>query len=245
MKIIILGSGVIGTASAYFLAQAGHDVTVIDRQPGSGLETSFGNAGEISPGYATPWAGPGVPAKALKWLTMQHSPLVIRPTLDRAPVALDPADAGQLQYPQLPGQQDAHGAPGRIQPRRAGAAAALTPASPTTSAARARCSCFARRSSSTARTRISRCCVSPACRIELLDPAGCTRYEPALARVPGKYVGGLLLPNDETGDCFKFTQGLAETGRGPGRQVPLRRQRSIASPPKATASPASSPTRAH
>ena len=82
MKVIILGSGVIGTASAYFLAQAGHEVTVIDRQPGAGMETSFGNAGEISPGYATPWAGPGVPMKAVKWLGMRHSPLVIRPTLD-------------------------------------------------------------------------------------------------------------------------------------------------------------------
>jgi D-amino-acid dehydrogenase len=82
VKIIVLGSGVIGTTTAYYLAQAGHDVTVIDRQPAAGMETSYGNAGEISPGYASPWAGPGVPAKAVKWLMMQHSPLVVRPKLD-------------------------------------------------------------------------------------------------------------------------------------------------------------------
>jgi D-amino-acid dehydrogenase len=56
MKIVILGSGVIGTASAWYLAAAGHEVTVLDRQPGPALETSFANAGDISPGYASPWA---------------------------------------------------------------------------------------------------------------------------------------------------------------------------------------------
>ena len=58
MKVIVLGSGVIGTTSAWHLAQAGHEVTVIDRQDGAGKETSFANAGEVSPGYSAPWAGP-------------------------------------------------------------------------------------------------------------------------------------------------------------------------------------------
>ena len=65
MKIIVLGSGVVGTTSAYFLARAGHEVQVIERQPGAGLETSFANAGEVSPGMAAPWAAPGIPLKAL------------------------------------------------------------------------------------------------------------------------------------------------------------------------------------
>jgi D-amino-acid dehydrogenase len=82
MRVLILGAGVIGVASAYYLAKAGHDVTVIDRQPGPGLETSFANAGEISPGYASPWAAPGIPIKAIKWLLMRDGPLVIRPLLD-------------------------------------------------------------------------------------------------------------------------------------------------------------------
>src|SRR5687767_3783455 len=84
MKILILGSGVIGTTAAYYLARAGHDVTVIDRQSGPALETSFANAGEVSPGYSAPWAGPGIPVKAVKWMLMHHSPLVIWPMLDWA-----------------------------------------------------------------------------------------------------------------------------------------------------------------
>jgi D-amino-acid dehydrogenase len=79
MDTIILGSGVIGTATAYYLAKAGVRVTVIDRQPAPALETSFANAGQISPGYSTPWAAPGIPLKAMKWLLQRHAPLAIRP----------------------------------------------------------------------------------------------------------------------------------------------------------------------
>jgi D-amino-acid dehydrogenase len=82
MKVLVLGSGVIGTSVAYYLARAGHEVEVVDRQAGPALETSFANAGEVSPGYSAPWAGPGVPVKAIKWMLMQHSPLVIWPLLD-------------------------------------------------------------------------------------------------------------------------------------------------------------------
>src|SRR4249920_2699179 len=84
MKVLVLGSGVIGVSSAYQLALAGHEVSVVDRQPAAALETSYGNAGEVSPGYSAPWAGPGVPVKAIKWMLMQHSPLVIWPMLEPA-----------------------------------------------------------------------------------------------------------------------------------------------------------------
>ena len=84
MKVLVLGGGVIGVASAYYLAKAGHEVELVDRQSGPALETSFANAGEVSPGYSAPWAGPGVPLKAIKWMLMQHSPLVIWPMLDPA-----------------------------------------------------------------------------------------------------------------------------------------------------------------
>src|SRR5690606_35301214 len=75
MKVLVLGGGVIGVTTAYYLARAGHEVEVVERRDGPGVETSFANAGQISPGYASPWAGPGVPLKALKWLTMRHGPL--------------------------------------------------------------------------------------------------------------------------------------------------------------------------
>ena len=84
MRVAVLGSGVIGTTIAWYAAKAGHEVTVVDRQSGPGLETSFANAGEVSPGYSAPWAGPGVPVKAIKWMLMRHSPLVIWPLLDPA-----------------------------------------------------------------------------------------------------------------------------------------------------------------
>ena len=84
MRVLVLGGGVIGVSSAWYLARAGHEVVVVDRQPAVAQETSFANAGQISPGYASPWAAPGVPLKAIKWLLMHHSPLVIKPMLDPA-----------------------------------------------------------------------------------------------------------------------------------------------------------------
>ena len=84
MKVLVLGAGVIGVTAAYELAGAGHEVVVVDRQRAPALETSFANAGEVSPGYSAPWAGPGVPLKAIKWLAMHHRPLVIRPNIDWA-----------------------------------------------------------------------------------------------------------------------------------------------------------------
>ena len=78
MRVVILGSGVVGVASAWYLNQAGHEVTVIDREPGAALETSAANAGQISPGYAAPWAAPGVPLKAIKWMFQCHAPLAVR-----------------------------------------------------------------------------------------------------------------------------------------------------------------------
>ena len=59
MRVLVLGSGVIGVTSAYYLARAGFDVVVVDRQPAAAMETSFANAGQVSPGYASPWAAPG------------------------------------------------------------------------------------------------------------------------------------------------------------------------------------------
>ena len=84
MKILILGSGLLGTASAWYLARDGHEVTVVDRQPGSGLETSFANGGQISVSHAEPWANPGAPVKVLKWLAREDAPLLFRLRLDPA-----------------------------------------------------------------------------------------------------------------------------------------------------------------
>ena len=82
MKIAVLGSGIIGTSSAWWLQQAGHDVVVVDRASGPARETSFGNGAQISVSYAEPWANPQAPLKLLRWMFQDDAPLVFRPRLD-------------------------------------------------------------------------------------------------------------------------------------------------------------------
>src|ERR1043165_1269712 len=78
MKVIVLGAGVIGTTTAYYLNRLGHEVTVIDRQSAAGMETSFANGGQISVSHAEPWANPSAPLKVLKWLAREDAPLLFR-----------------------------------------------------------------------------------------------------------------------------------------------------------------------
>ena len=78
MKVIVLGAGLLGVTSAYFLRQQGHDVTVIDRQATPAAETSFANGGQISVSHAEPWANPSAPIKVLKWLGREDAPLLFR-----------------------------------------------------------------------------------------------------------------------------------------------------------------------
>src|SRR5918996_41004 len=82
MKIVVLGAGVIGTTSAWFLSKHGHQVTVVEREPGAALQTSFANGGQISVSHAEPWANPSAPLKVLKWLFDGDAPLLFRPRAD-------------------------------------------------------------------------------------------------------------------------------------------------------------------
>ena len=82
MKTIVLGAGIIGISTAWHLLERGHEVTVVDRQPDAALETSFGNAGQISVSYCEPWANRDAPLKALKWMFDKEAPLLFRPQLD-------------------------------------------------------------------------------------------------------------------------------------------------------------------
>jgi D-amino-acid dehydrogenase len=84
MKVVVLGAGILGVTSAWYLAKQGHEVTVIDRQPGAGLETSFANGGQISVSHAEPWANPSAPLKVLKWLSQEDAPLLFRLRADPA-----------------------------------------------------------------------------------------------------------------------------------------------------------------
>ena len=208
MNIVILGAGVIGVTSAYYLARAGHAVTVIDRQPGPALETSFANAGEISPGYASPWAAPGIPQKAVKWMFMKHAPLIIRPTFDAATIAWMGAmlrNCTSARYAVNKGRMV------RLAEYSRDCLIALRADTGIAYDERMQGTLQVFRTEKQLEAIAKDVAVLKADGVpfEVLDPAGCVAVEPGLADVRHKIVGGLRLPNDETGDCFKFTTALA------------------------------------
>ena len=215
MRVLILGSGVIGTTVAYYLARAGHDVEVIERQPGPALETSYANAGEISPGYSAPWAGPGVPLKAIQWLLMQHSPLVIKPMLDPA-----------MWRWSLSMLRNCTEARYRINKGRMVRLAEYSRDCLKALRADIGIEYDAREQGTLQLFRTQKQLDATAKDIEilkeygvpyqLLDRSGYLQYEPALAEVQQKFIGALRLPGDETGDCFKFTNRLAEKAKALG-----------------------------
>ena len=84
MQVVVVGAGIVGVCTAWYLRERGFEVTVLDRQPAAACEASFGNAGVIAPGYVTPWAAPGMPLKVLSYLFRSESPVLFRPTADPA-----------------------------------------------------------------------------------------------------------------------------------------------------------------
>ncbi|ODV14364.1 MAG: D-amino acid dehydrogenase small subunit [Rubrivivax sp. SCN 70-15] len=209
MKVLVLGSGVIGVSVAYYLARAGHEVEVVDRQGGPALETSFGNAGEVSPGYSSPWAGPGVPIKAIKWLLMRHSPLVIRPLLDPAMwrwgvmmLANCNARAYALNKSRM--------VPIAEYSRDCLKALRTETGIEYDDRTQGTLQLFRTQKQLDGIAGDVAVLKQYGVPFEVLDRDGFCRVEPALARTKEKFIGALRLPNDETGDCFKFTNRLAE-----------------------------------
>ncbi|MBB6409342.1 D-amino acid dehydrogenase [Mesorhizobium sangaii] len=209
MKIMVLGGGVIGVTTAYYLAEAGHEVTVVDRQKGPALETSFANAGEISPGYASPWAGPGIPLKAIKWLLMKHGPLVVRPAFDphmwtwlvkmlrnctAERYAINKARMVPLAEYSRDTLKALREATGIAYDERAQGTLQL----------------FRTQKQLDGTGGDVEVLKKYGVPYEILDQDGCIAAEPGLAGVREKFVGGLRLPRDETGDCKMFTDRLAE-----------------------------------
>jgi len=215
MKVVVLGGGVIGVASAYYLARAGHEVTVLERQPGPALETSFANAGEISPGYASPWAGPGIPAKAMRWLMMEHAPLILKPQFDLATLGwlaatLRNCTEGRYALNKSRMVRLAEYSRDLLIELRRETGIAYDERSQGT------LQLFRKQSDLDGVGKDVEVLKSYGVPYEVLDHAGCVRAEPGLALASEPFVGGLRLPNDETGDCFKFTNTLAEMAKGLG-----------------------------
>ncbi|MDB5618144.1 D-amino acid dehydrogenase [Tardiphaga sp.] len=215
MKVVVLGAGVVGVTSAYYLARAGFDVTVLERQPGAGLETSFANAGEVSPGYASPWAGPDVPLKAIRWMMDKHGPLVVRPQVDPAMwrwifqmLRNCTADRYALNKSRM--VRIAEYSRDCLRELRADIGIAYDERSQGT------LQLFRKQyqlDSVGGDIAVLKQYNVP---YEVLDVEGCIRVEPGLAATRDRFVGGLRLPDDETGDCHKFTQRLAQVAAGMG-----------------------------
>lgn len=215
MKIVVLGSGVIGVTSAWYLNQAGHDVTVIDRAAGPALETSAANAGQISPGYAAPWAAPGVPLKAIKWMFQRHAPLAMH--LDGTPFQL------KWVWQMLRNCDEKHYKENKSRMVRLAEYSrdCLKTLRQTTGIQ------YEGRQGGTLQLfRTAQQFDNAAKDIAVLKDAGVPYellashelegVEPALADVAQKLTGGLRLPNDETGDCQLFTQNLAKMAAAAG-----------------------------
>jgi len=215
VKVLILGSGVIGVTSAYYLARAGHEVTVVDRQPEPALETSFANAGEVSPGYSSPWAGPGVPVKAVKWLLMKHGPLVVRPKLDpvmwvwllkmlrnctSARYAVNKSRMIPIAEYSRDSLRDLRRDIGIQYDERSQGTLQL----------------FRYQAQLDGTAEDIAVLKQYGVPFEVLSREGCIAVEPALSGVKEKFVGGLRLPQDETGDCHMFTQALAKHAQALG-----------------------------
>ena len=215
MKVLVLGSGVIGVTSAWYLAEAGHEVTVIDRQPGPALETSFANAGEVSPGYSSPWAGPGVPVKAVKWLLMKYGPLIIKPALDphmwnwvfrmlRNCTAERYALNKSRMVPIAEYSRDV------LKALRASTNIAYD------DRAKGTLQLFRKQYQLDGIGGDVEVLKQYGVPFNVLDRDGCIAAEPGLGSVREKFVGGLQLPGDETGDCQMFTTRLAEIAKAAG-----------------------------
>lgn len=208
MRVIVLGAGVIGVTTAYQLAKAGHEVTVVDRQQGPALETSFANAGEVSFGYCSPWAAPGIPMKALKWLFMEHAPLILRPKLDR------PMLAWMVQMLRNCTAERYAINKGRMLRLAGYSRTSLAEVRAETGIAyderlQGTLQLFRTQQQLDASGKDVKALAADGVPYKVLDRDGCIRVEPALKHVREKIVGGLLTPKDETGDCFKFTNALA------------------------------------
>ncbi len=217
MKILVLGAGLLGTLSAWYLHRDGHEVTVIDRQPGPGLETSFANGSQISVSYAEPWANPSAPLKIIKWLGKEDAPLLFR-------LRADPHQwAWALAF--LRECTPARTRHNTIQLTNLGMYS--------------RASLQALRQElhldydhlekgilhlyqteeDDREARVGLALMQElGCRLEPVSPEQIVALEPALAAYGPQLAGGTYAPDDESGDAYQFVQNLAAHAAASGVQ---------------------------
>lgn len=210
MKILVLGAGVVGVASAWYLAAAGHEVTVIERREAAGLEASFANGGQISAGHAEPWAKPAVVPKILGWLGREDAPLLFRPRACWAQWAW----GLRFLYECLPGRFERHS-------RTLSALARHS----------RECLRALRAELGLRYDHLERGILhfathqrdfeamarhAEATQQQIKSAAECLAIEPALRYSNDRVVGGVYNPTDESGDAFRFTHELARAAAARG-----------------------------
>ena len=208
MKVTVLGAGVTGISTAWFLRQAGHEVTVVERQPGAGLETSFANGGQVSVSHAEPWANPGAPLKVLKWLMREDAPLLfrLRPDLNQWLWGLDflrQCTPGRTRHNIK--QMVNLGLYSRATLRQLRAATGIDYQQKTEGILHFYTSEkeYADAQGPAALMR------EYGCELDMKTPDECVAIEPALAASRERLVGGSMTASDESGDAHQFTSKLA------------------------------------
>jgi len=216
MKVLVLGAGVIGVTSAWYLAKSGHEVTLIDRHAAAGEETSFANGGQISVSHAQPWANPHVPLKILRWLGREDAPLLFRLRADLAQWRWGLAflrECSAARYEHNTRQLVTLGLYSRanLQALRAETGIqydALT---------RGILHFYTSAREFDAAAAAARVMRERGCDVEMVDARRCVEIEPALAGA--RLAGGSYSPTDESGDAHKFTRALAALAATRGVQL--------------------------
>jgi D-amino-acid dehydrogenase len=215
MKVLVLGAGVIGTTAAWFLSKSGHEVTVVDRQPVAGNETSFANGGQISVSHAEPWANPSAPMKVLKWLSREDAPLLFRPRMDPAQWSW----CAQFMRECLPSRT--HHNITQIVRLGLYSRATLQALRAETGIAydhlqRGILHFYTDAREFDAAVEPAQVMRDHGCEIDMIDADECVRIEPALAASRDRLVGGSFTANDESGDAHKFSVELARLAAARG-----------------------------
>jgi D-amino-acid dehydrogenase len=208
LKILVLGAGVIGTTTAYYLHKAGHQVVVVDRQPDVAMETSFGNAGGVCPGFAGPWAAPGMPVKVLRWFFERHAPLSLQPRLDLQQwrwlaAFLGNCTADRFARNKARMQRIAHYSKACLVALRDETGIAYDHGTGGV------LQIFRTGEEAEAAHSAAKVLKSFEVAHRLVGPQEAMEIEPSLGHSTVTLTGGLHLPDDETGDCHLFTTRLA------------------------------------
>lgn len=209
MRIVVLGAGVVGVAAAWYLAADGHEVTVVDRQPGPALETSFANGGQISASHAQPWANPRAPLTILKWLGRADAPLLFRPTADWrqwrwALQFLIECLPSRTKHNTIQCLNMALYSRNCLRELRA------TTGIEYDQLARGILEFHTDAKAFAGAAKAAELMRDFGCDGEVKTVDECVTIEPALAACRHRLVGGIFTPNDESGDAHRFTQELAQ-----------------------------------